>query len=229
MKLTILLTATAPVLRLVTAHVNVVPHLRMTRLTEPSKYNFPTIIYDNITYKHWQYVRHWTTGDDYGNDDDFTPIYSFNTTNKSDLFLSPSMLSLSPKKAKSNTPLLTSMFSLTMRCNANATFAPETLTVQAGKTLGFQLHAGIDGYLNHPGPLLAYMAKVPIGKTAQNWDGDGKMASDISFINASETCSVDKRRLTGSATVVQNIRRLPHGMVANRDYRRHQLYLSHLA
>ncbi|KAH6669218.1 glycosyl hydrolase family 61-domain-containing protein [Halenospora varia] len=103
----------------------------MTRLTEPSKYNFPTIIYDNITYKHWQY-------------------------------------------AKSNTPLLTSMFSLTMRCNANATFAPETLTVQAGKTLGFQLHAGVDGYLNHPGPLLAYMAKVPIGKTAQNWDAKGK-------------------------------------------------------
>ncbi|KAF2651646.1 lytic polysaccharide monooxygenase [Lophiostoma macrostomum CBS 122681] len=45
----------------------------------------------------------------------------------------------------------------------------ETYEVKAGDTLGFTAKTTI----SHPGPLLFYMAKVPDGKTAADWDGSG--------------------------------------------------------
>lgn len=46
--------------------------------------------------------------------------------------------------------------------------APRTLDVTAGSTVTFAT-AGIF----HPGPLHFYLAKVPAGRTAQNFDGKG--------------------------------------------------------
>lgn len=45
------------------------------------------------------------------------------------------------------------------------------MSVAAGSTVAFT--ASPDIY--HPGPLMAYMAKVPSGKTAANWDGSGSV------------------------------------------------------
>lgn len=45
----------------------------------------------------------------------------------------------------------------------------KTYTVKAGDTLGFTANSNI----GHPGPIQFYMAKVPAGKTAENWDGSG--------------------------------------------------------
>lgn len=58
-----------------------------------------------------------------------------------------------------------------IRCNVNGStaFAASTLSVAAGETLGFTVSPDI----YHPGPLMAYMAKVPSGYTAANWDGSG--------------------------------------------------------
>ncbi|RFU29943.1 lytic polysaccharide monooxygenase, partial [Scytalidium lignicola] len=56
-----------------------------------------------------------------------------------------------------------------IRCNVDPAFASGTLSVTAGSVLGFT----VDPDIYHPGPLLAYMAKVPSGYTAQNWDGTG--------------------------------------------------------
>jgi len=66
---------------------------------------------------------------------------------------------------------VTSVTSTDIRCNVNGTnaFAPGILSVAAGQPLGFTVTPDI----YHPGPLLAYMAKVPSGKTAANWDGSG--------------------------------------------------------
>ena len=66
---------------------------------------------------------------------------------------------------------VTNVSSLDIRCNVNGTvaFAPSILSVAAGSTLTWT--ASPDIY--HPGPLMAYMAKVPTGKTAANWDGSG--------------------------------------------------------
>jgi len=49
--------------------------------------------------------------------------------------------------------------------------APQTMTVQAGSSIGFTAQSSI----SHPGPLLFYMAKVPAGKTAATWDGSGNV------------------------------------------------------
>lgn len=61
--------------------------------------------------------------------------------------------------------------SLDIRCNVNGStaFAPNTLSIAAGSTVGFSANPDI----YHPGPLLVYMAKVPAGKTAANFDGSG--------------------------------------------------------
>jgi hypothetical protein len=66
---------------------------------------------------------------------------------------------------------VTDVSSLDIRCNVAGTtaFAPSILSVAAGSQLGFTANPDI----YHPGPLLAYMAKVPAGKTAANWDGSG--------------------------------------------------------
>jgi len=66
---------------------------------------------------------------------------------------------------------VTDVSSLSIRCNLNGAtaFAPGIQTIAAGGTVGFTANPDI----YHPGPLLAYMAKVPSGKTAANWDGSG--------------------------------------------------------
>lgn len=60
---------------------------------------------------------------------------------------------------------------LDIRCgkDASTAFAPDVLSVAAGEKLGFS----IDPNIQHPGPGMAYLAKVPAGKTAANWDGSG--------------------------------------------------------
>ncbi len=66
---------------------------------------------------------------------------------------------------------VTDVLSEDIRCNVNGStsFAASTLSVAAGSTLKWAANPDI----YHPGPLLAYMAKVPDGKTAANWDGSG--------------------------------------------------------
>jgi hypothetical protein len=49
------------------------------------------------------------------------------------------------------------------------TGAQGTYEVAAGSTIGFTAQTSV----SHPGPLQFYMAKVPEGKTAANWDGSG--------------------------------------------------------
>lgn len=63
-----------------------------------------------------------------------------------------------------------------MRCNRNGDSPPtdiQSLPIKAGDILGFKL----DYVIQHPGPLMAYMAKVPERKTAAIWDGSGKVVS----------------------------------------------------
>ncbi|KAK0647154.1 glycoside hydrolase [Cercophora newfieldiana] len=48
--------------------------------------------------------------------------------------------------------------------------APQTLGVTAGSTVSFAVGGG---GIFHPGPLHAYLAKVPAGKTAKTFDGKG--------------------------------------------------------
>jgi hypothetical protein len=66
---------------------------------------------------------------------------------------------------------VTNVASSDIRCNVNGStaFAPSILPVAAGSTVGFAANPDI----YHPGPLLVYMAKVPAGKTAANFDGSG--------------------------------------------------------
>ena len=72
------------------------------------------------------------------------------------------------------TPLLTDKFnSVDLRCNIKPKFAPGTLAVKAGTDITFDSA----DYIWHSGPLMAYMAKVPKGKMAANWDGSGKVVS----------------------------------------------------
>jgi hypothetical protein len=64
---------------------------------------------------------------------------------------------------------VTNVASEDIRCNVNGStsFAVSTLSVDAGSVLKWAANPDI----YHPGPLLAYMAKVPPRKTAANWDG----------------------------------------------------------
>jgi Auxiliary Activity family 9 (formerly GH61) len=60
---------------------------------------------------------------------------------------------------------------LDIRCgkDASTAFAPGILTVAAGDPLGF----AVDPTVQHLGPGMGYLAKVPAGKTAATWDGSG--------------------------------------------------------
>lgn len=66
---------------------------------------------------------------------------------------------------------VTDVNSLDIRCNVGGSTvsAPSTLSVAAGSTLSFK----VDPNIYHAGPELVYLAKVPSGKTAANWDGSG--------------------------------------------------------
>ncbi|ELR08548.1 hypothetical protein GMDG_03243 [Pseudogymnoascus destructans 20631-21] len=60
--------------------------------------------------------------------------------------------------------------SLNVRCNVDgSTNSASTLSVAAGSEIGFTASSNI----YHPGPVLAYLAKVPFGQTAATWDGSG--------------------------------------------------------
>lgn len=60
---------------------------------------------------------------------------------------------------------------LDIRCgkDASTAYAPGILSVAAGQTLNFT----VDPKIQHPGPTIAYLAKVPAGQTAANWDASG--------------------------------------------------------
>lgn len=66
---------------------------------------------------------------------------------------------------------VTDVSSLDLRCgkDASTAYAPSILSVAAGQTLGFT----VDPSIQHPGPTLAYLARVPPGKTAADWDAAG--------------------------------------------------------
>lgn len=71
---------------------------------------------------------------------------------------------------QSNGPV-TDVTSSQIRCYqlAPGNEGAQTATVAAGSTVGFTADASV----SHPGTLQFYMAKVPSGKTAATWDGDG--------------------------------------------------------
>jgi len=68
---------------------------------------------------------------------------------------------------------VTDVTSVSIRCNVDGatTGANSTLSVAAGDSIGFTANPDI----YHPGPLQAYMAKVPSGETASSWDGSGNV------------------------------------------------------
>ena len=70
-----------------------------------------------------------------------------------------------------NGPVL-DVSSADIRCNKNGdkNFAKGTTSIAAGSTTGFSANQAIFHY----GPALAYLAKVPAGKTAATWDGSGQ-------------------------------------------------------
>ncbi|EWC43726.1 hypothetical protein DRE_07386 [Drechslerella stenobrocha 248] len=69
----------------------------------------------------------------------------------------------------SNAPI-TDVNTLQMRCYKDPSGpVASTANVAAGSTVGFKVSPDIF----HPGPLLFYLAKVPAGKTAANFEGDG--------------------------------------------------------
>ncbi|KAL1837758.1 hypothetical protein VTJ49DRAFT_3422 [Mycothermus thermophilus] len=53
--------------------------------------------------------------------------------------------------------------------------APSIYNVTAGQTLSYNAKASI----SHPGPMAVYIAQVPAGYTAANWDGKGAVWSKI--------------------------------------------------
>ena len=62
---------------------------------------------------------------------------------------------------------------LDIRCNKDGSTGgkAETLDVAAGSSLGFTAKSSV----SHPGTLQFYMAKVPEGSTAADWDGAGSV------------------------------------------------------
>ncbi|KAG9237231.1 glycosyl hydrolase family 61-domain-containing protein [Amylocarpus encephaloides] len=118
-------------------------------------YNFNTLIHEGVTFAHWQYLRKWHTSKGFfTGDDDLLPIYMRGGSG-----------SAPPGREKGQ------INTIDMRCNVNATNAPETLEVTAGDSIGFKVAYNI----GHVGPMMAYMARVPEGKKAIEWDGDGKV------------------------------------------------------
>ncbi|KAF2867997.1 fungal cellulose binding domain-containing protein [Massariosphaeria phaeospora] len=73
---------------------------------------------------------------------------------------------------QSNGPV-TDISSNQIRCYelSPGTGAPDTMTVNAGDSVGFTAQSSI----SHPGPLQFYLAKVPSDKTAATWDGSGQV------------------------------------------------------
>ncbi|KAK6523992.1 hypothetical protein TWF694_005660 [Orbilia ellipsospora] len=81
---------------------------------------------------------------------------------------------------------VTDVTSTDMRCYKDPTAAiASTASVAAGSTVGFR----VDSSISHPGPLQFYMAKVPSGKTAANFEGDGQVWFKIYQNSATITSS----------------------------------------
>lgn len=57
------------------------------------------------------------------------------------------------------------------RCDQLSAAGATTINVAAGSTVGFAVQPSI----YHPGPVQMYLAKVPEGKTAADWDGSGEV------------------------------------------------------
>lgn len=70
--------------------------------------------------------------------------------------------------------------------------AANTSTVAAGSMVGFKA----DSTVGHPGPIQIYMAKVPEGSTAANWDGSG----EVWFKVATEEPAINSSGLSWSST-----------------------------
>lgn len=77
---------------------------------------------------------------------------------------------------QSNGPV-TDVTSDQIRCYERnpGTGAPSTYNATAGSTLAYNAGGGIF----HPGPMAFYIAQVPSGKTAANWDAKGAVWSKI--------------------------------------------------
>ncbi|KAF6746241.1 glycosyl hydrolase family 61-domain-containing protein [Ephemerocybe angulata] len=58
-------------------------------------------------------------------------------------------------------------------CNTDTTPANKTATIPAGSKVGFKLNPNHQPMITHPGPAAFYMARVPDGLTAAEWDGAG--------------------------------------------------------
>ncbi|KAI1333683.1 glycoside hydrolase family 61 protein [Xylariaceae sp. FL0016] len=71
---------------------------------------------------------------------------------------------------QSNGPV-TDVSSEAIRCYQRAGAAPDTTAIKAGGQITWTAAPNI----YHPGALSAYMAKVPSGKTAADWDGSGEV------------------------------------------------------
>ncbi|KAG9234030.1 glycoside hydrolase [Amylocarpus encephaloides] len=99
----------------------------------------------NTNFPTWQYLRRWNSQVWDPVIDDIWPIYNSRVE------------------------------SIDIRCNVNATSAPDTLTIRAGE----ELSINVPYTISHPGPLMAYLARVPDGKTAVNWEGDGEVNGDV--------------------------------------------------
>jgi len=72
-----------------------------------------------------------------------------------------------PKNYQSN-GFVDDVSSTDIRCNQLAT-GSAVMSVAAGGTVGFVSNPAP----YHPGPMLAYMAKVPSGQSVNTWDGSG--------------------------------------------------------
>lgn len=77
------------------------------------------------------------------------------------------------KNYQSNGPV-TDVTSMDMRCYQMKD-AAGVLNVTAGSTLAYHAKASI----SHPGPMSAYIAKVPAGQSVMDWTADGKVWSKI--------------------------------------------------
>jgi hypothetical protein len=135
----------------------------------------------------------------------------------------PSLLSFLSVYLKRNKMSITdehhSVLKNDLRCGFNSTVANKTLSIKAGEILGFYVNYkayGDSEYergLYHPGPLTAYMGRVPEGKTAMDWDGSGLNVSTPSyFILSPSNASLNlllSTALTTPKIVVQGLRRPP--------------------
>ena len=123
--------------------------------TASAHYTFPALVAGGSATGQWEYVRKTTNYQSTG------PLPPARSPSPSPI--PHTYIHTHPSQVTSNQ----------IRCYelSPGTGAPSTYTVTAGSTLGFTAQTSI----SHPGTLQFYMAKVPSGKTAANWDGSGNV------------------------------------------------------